>query len=255
MVDVKERTWCADEAARIEVLRRWDESCTTGAPLRAAEIARQMPGLKTRWTQAVIAAERKARRATAKADEKRTPAIKPDAPMLQMVEEPGKPKQARAESARAKAEPEPRSAARTGGRGVAVSRGAFALGLAVSIAANIGHVLIVVRPEETIVRYASMGMAALWPLLLAVAVEVVSRVAWPHSWRWWVPGYVGTIVVGLIAFTISYQHLHGLLLAFGESALTAIIGPLGLDLTIVVAGVALLAIGETRRAEVEASTA
>ncbi|THV27952.1 DUF2637 domain-containing protein [Glycomyces paridis] len=241
VIDRIDRTWEPDEAARIEVLRLYDESIAARAPRTGAEIARELKGLKPRWTQGVIRSAVSDRRRAAKADAKRTAATAE-------VPEPAKePKAARADRARPAAvvTPDPLVRAQRTGAGIAWS--AFALGLAVSIAANIGHVLIVVRPEAGLVRIASMGMSALWPLLLAVAVEVVSRVAWPHSWRWWLPGYAGTIIVGLIAFTISYQHLHGLLLAFGESALTALVGPIALDLTIVVAGVALLAIGEARK--------
>lgn len=247
--ETTERTWEPDETARAEVLRRWRASCTAGAPLRGSEIARGMPGLKPRWTQGVIAAERKAQRAEEKAAKRTPDTTAAAAPTLPLDEAPAEAQRARAESAQAKAQAAPGRAPRAGSRGAVVAWGAFALGLAVSVASNVGHVLIVIRPEEGLVRIASMGMAALWPLLLAVAVEVVSRVAWPRSWRWWVPGYIGTAIVGLIAFTISYQHLHGLLRAFGESGLTALIGPIALDLTIVVAGVALLAIGETRKAE------
>lgn len=258
MVDVKERLWSADEAARAEVLRLYDESCTANAPLRGAEIARQLPGLKARWVQGLIAKERRVRRSAAK-DAKRATAAKPDeeasAPTLPLPEDPVRPKRARAENARAKAEPEPERAPRTGSRGVVAARGFFALGLVVSIAANIGHVLIVIRPEEAIVRFGSIGMASLWPVFLAAAVEVVSRVAWPAGWRWWIPGYIGTVLVGVGAFAISYQHHHGLLLAFGESWFTALIGPIVLDVFIVVAGVALLAISKARRAEAEAAEA
>lgn len=238
MVMELERTWEPGEAARVEVLRLYDESCASGATRTAADIARELTGLKERWTQGVISREVKRRRAAAKADAKRTPAPDP-APEAEEGKRPQR--RARAESAPS---PAPKATHRRGG--ALVAWGAFALGLAVSIASNVGHVVFVVGVEEHM-RIWSMGMAALWPMLLAVAVEVVSRVAWPRSWRWWLPGYVGTAVVGLIAFTISYQHLHGLLLAFGESGLTALLGPIALDLTIVVAGVALLAIGEARK--------
>jgi hypothetical protein len=251
MVDVIERTWSPDEAARAEVLRLYDASCAAGAPRTGADIARELEGLKPRWTQKVISAETAARRKAAKADAKRVTATKADAPTLPLAEEPARPKRARAESARAKAQAEPERMARTASRGVVAARSFFALGLVVSIAANIGHVLIVIRPEEAIVRYGSIGMASLWPVFLAAAVEVVSRVAWPAGWRWWIPGYIGTVLVGVGAFAISYQHHHGLLLAFGESAFTALIGPIVLDVFIVVAGVALLAISKARRAEDE----
>lgn len=239
MVDVKERTWTPDEAARAEVLRLYDEGIEAGVPRKAADIARELDGLKTRWTQQVIAAECKARKAAAKAAAKRTPTDEASAKEETAAKRP----LSHAQSALGPETP----AART--RGAVVAWGAFALGLAVSIASNIGHVVFVVGVDDPLLRFWSMGMAALWPVLLAVAVEVVSRVAWPSSWRWWVPGYIGTAIVGLIAFTISYQHLHGLLLAMGESQVTAVIGPIALDLSIVVAGVALLAIGENKKAE------
>lgn len=239
MVDVAERTWRPDEAARAEVVRLYDESCADSAPLTAAQIARELPGLKVRWTQRVIAKRRRDAKRAAAAEE----AVEETVP----VAEEAAPELDRAQYARPDDASAPQEEEHEAGRGIVVARGVFVLGLAVSIAANIGHVVIVTRPEEVIVLWAAIGMAALWPVILAASVEVVSRVAWPAGWRWWLPGYVGTVLVGLIAFTISYQHLHGLLIAFGESLLTALIGPIGLDLTIVVAGAALLAIGKSLR--------
>lgn len=128
---------------------------------------------------------------------------------------------------------------------------AFLLGIFVSVAANIGHVWFVISPDDHAARYASMFGAALWPLLLALCVEVVSRVSYPKGWRWWLPGYLATIFVGLVAAVVSYQHMHGLLLAFGESSLTAAIGPVGVDGLLIVGGFAILAIGETRKTATE----
>lgn len=124
---------------------------------------------------------------------------------------------------------------------------AFGLGILISIAANIGHVYFVTDPADHVARIASMSMAALWPVLLAVAVEVVSRVSYPRGWRWWLPGYAATILVGVAAAIISYQHMNGLLLSFGESEVTGILGPIAVDGTLVVGGFAILAIGETRK--------
>lgn len=129
----------------------------------------------------------------------------------------------------------------------AVSWLAFGLGILISIAANVGHVHFVTDPADEIARAASMGMAALWPVLLAVAVEVVSRVAYPRGWRWWLPGYAATILVGVVAAIVSYQHMHGLLIAFGESEMTALLGPIAVDGTLIVGGFSILAIGETKK--------
>jgi hypothetical protein len=121
---------------------------------------------------------------------------------------------------------------------------AFGIGIIISVSANVGHIWFVTQPsDEALVS--AMVFAAFWPVALAVAVEVLSRVTWPAGFRW--PGLLGTILVGGVALVVSYRHMNGLLLYFGESDLSAMLGPIGVDGLLIVGGFALLAIGETKK--------
>jgi hypothetical protein len=113
---------------------------------------------------------------------------------------------------------------------------AFTLGVAASIAANVAHA----RPELG-PRLAS----AFAPVALLLTVEIMSRVPWPAG-SWWKLGrWVGTGTVALVAAVTSYRHMSALLAAYGEDQLTAIIQPACVDGLMVVASLALLALGHT----------
>lgn len=121
---------------------------------------------------------------------------------------------------------------------------AFGLGIIISVSANVGHIWFVSKPSAE-AMVSAMVFAAFWPIALAVAVEVLSRVTWPAAFRW--PGLLGTVLVGGVALVVSYRHMNGLLLYFGEAELSAALGPIGVDGLLIVGGFALLAIGETKK--------
>jgi hypothetical protein len=136
----------------------------------------------------------------------------------------------------------PANPQRRGASGVAWL--AFGLGIIISVSANVGHIWFVSKPSaEALIS--AMVFAAFWPVALAVAVEVLSRVTWPAAFRW--PGLLGTVLVGGVALVVSYRHMNGLLTYFGESTLSAALGPVGVDGLLIVGGFALLAIGETKK--------
>jgi len=137
---------------------------------------------------------------------------------------------------------EPVSPQRRGASGVAWL--AFGIGIIISVSANVGHIWFVSKPSAE-AMVSAMVFAAFWPVALAVAVEVLSRVTWPAAFRW--PGLVGTVLVGGVALVVSYRHMNSLLLYFGESELSAALGPVGVDGLLIVGGFALLAIGETKK--------
>lgn len=122
---------------------------------------------------------------------------------------------------------------------------AFGIGIVISVSANVGHIWFVTKPSDEAL-WSAMVFAAFWPVALAVAVEVLSRVTWPAGFRW--PGLLGTILVGGVALVVSYRHMNGLLHYFGEAPLSAALGPIGVDGLLIVGGFALLAIGETKKA-------
>lgn len=163
-------------------------------------------------------------------------------------------REVRQEAKRAKEEAKPRKAQKAQKavphaqrRGAsAIAWLAFGLGIILSVLANIGHIWFVSQPEDE-AMISAMIFAAFWPIGLAISVEVLSRVAWPSGLK--MPGIIGTVFVGGVALIVSYQHMQGLLLHFGESELSAALGPLGVDGLLIVGGVAILAIGETKRVD------
>lgn len=128
----------------------------------------------------------------------------------------------------------------------------FVLGIAVSVAGNVAHTYhptaaVLAAAGKTADQWkpelgAQLG-AAFFPLALLVTVEVLTRVQWPNTWGWSATRYGGAALVAGVAAVVSYLHLRGLLLAYGEDELTATIGPLSVDGLMVVAGFALLAAG------------
>lgn len=127
---------------------------------------------------------------------------------------------------------------RSGSRGgIGWARFGFWLGLGVSIAANVLHALEPGVPEAAVVG------SAIWPVLLLIAVEILSRVSWgSHRGQRWA-GLAGAAAVAIVAAIASYQHMRGLLLSWGEGAFLASIGPLAVDGLMVLAGMALMVTG------------
>lgn len=148
-----------------------------------------------------------------------------------------------------------RPAGSVNGRGWAY--GGAGLGGAVSVAANVAHSYLPPagapagwRPELGAV----LG-AVFWPVALFVAVEIFARVSWPAGKRWVALRFLGLLPVALVAAVVSYRHLSGLLTHYREDGLTAVIGPLAVDGLMVMATGALIAAGNTRRAEKQARAA
>jgi hypothetical protein len=80
-----------------------------------------------------------------------------------------------------------------------------------------------------------------WPIALFVAIEILARTAWPRAARWVVVRFLGLLPVAVVAAIVSYGHLSGLLAHYGESSLTAHLGPLAVDGLMVMASSALMA--------------
>lgn len=132
----------------------------------------------------------------------------------------------------------------------------FVVGIAVSIAANVMHAYYPTAAQlEAWRQQGGTGQwqpepgavvgAGFWPLALLLAVEVLSRVRWrPGGW-WNLARFGGTGLVAVVAAVLSYRHMAGLLLAFGEDSFSAHLGPLAVDGLMVVAGFALLSMSTT----------
>jgi hypothetical protein len=119
----------------------------------------------------------------------------------------------------------------------------FALGSLLSVAANVLAARI--APEHAPADWnpsldAQVGAAA-WPLMLIIAVEVLSRIAWPPGALWKLARYGGVGMVALVGAVISYGHIHEVLQSWGYIDFAAKVGPLGVDGLMVVCGFAMLA--------------
>ena len=117
------------------------------------------------------------------------------------------------------------------------------LGGLVSIAANVAHSY--VPPTEAAPGWrpplGDVVGAVFWPIALFVAIEILARTTWPHGARWVVVRFLGLLPVAVVAAIVSYGHLSGLLSHYGESTLTAHLGPLAVDGLMVMASSALMA--------------
>lgn len=124
--------------------------------------------------------------------------------------------------------------------GKAIAWLSFTLGIAVSIAGNIGHA-------------ASDGMkpgewagAAFWPLALMLTIEILTRVRWQPERRWTVARFAALVLVAMVAAVLSYRHLAGLMTYWGEDWTNAHLGPLAVDGLMLIAATALLSISKER---------
>jgi len=235
MVLTTPETLTPAQAMQADARDRYRESCEAHQPLTGKALA-AFYGKTARWGELRINEVEK----TANAE-------------TETVDEPDRrrfhirlPKRRKAAVPRPRRE-RPEAAQRPQRRGASgVAWLAFGIGIIISVSANVGHIWFVTKPSDEAL-WSAMVFAAFWPVALAVAVEVLSRVTWPAGFRW--PGLLGTILVGGVALVVSYRHMNGLLHYFGESALSAALGPIGVDGLLIVGGFALLAIGETRKAQ------
>lgn len=112
---------------------------------------------------------------------------------------------------------------------------AFALCTVTSVTFNALHTALLTRLPVALV------IAGVWPLTAVLAVEVLTRVPWARGRMWQLArfGGVGTVAVG--AMVISYTHTYAVLTHWGESPVTAAVGPLVIDGLMTLSGAALLA--------------
>lgn len=80
-------------------------------------------------------------------------------------------------------------------------------------------------------------MAAGWPILVLLAIEMFVSPRWSAArmfqvWRW-----TGCLAVGGMAMVVSWTHLHDLMSSRGQMSLVSVLGPLAID------GMAIMATG------------
>jgi len=131
------------------------------------------------------------------------------------------------------------------------------LGGLVSIAANVAHSYVPLAGASSGWRppIGDVVGAVFWPVALFVAIEILARTAWPRATRWVVVRFLGLLPVAVVAAIVSYGHLSGLLAHYGESALTAHLGPLAVDGLMVMASSALMATAPGRTPDTVPATA
>lgn len=121
---------------------------------------------------------------------------------------------------------------------------AFLLGAGASIAANVAHAA---ERNADGTDTGAMLFAAWAPVALLLVAEMMVRGQRPRGLLSAVE-WIGAFLVALAAAVVSYGHMRGLLLQYGESELVAVLLPLSVDGLVVVASVALAA-GRRNKAE------
>lgn len=119
------------------------------------------------------------------------------------------------------------------------SRFALGFGAVMSILGNETHTVLTPGHVGIVIRVA---LAAIWPVALFVAVEVLVRVNWRAQFIDYAGRFVMMFPVTIVAAVVSYQHLHALMELAGEDGVSALIGPVAIDGLMVGGTVALLAI-------------
>jgi hypothetical protein len=118
------------------------------------------------------------------------------------------------------------------------ARGVLALGVAASVMANVLHA----DPHPI-----SQSIAAWPPLALLITVEFILPI--PVHRRWLANiRLIGTALIAGIAAWVSYWHMVGVVLRYGESADVAYLLPLSVDGLVVVASVSLVELSGNIRA-------
>jgi hypothetical protein len=132
-------------------------------------------------------------------------------------------------------------------------------GIAVSIAANIAHSFVPPGADElarlgvTAAEYRPHGgavaLAVFWPVALLIGIEVVARTPWRQrlGWNWETVARLGLVPVAAVAAMVSYLHLSGLLLFYGEGDATSYVGPAAIDGLMILCSGALIATAGRRR--------
>jgi hypothetical protein len=132
-------------------------------------------------------------------------------------------------------------------------------GIAVSIAANIAHSFVPPGADElarlgvTAADYRPHGgavaLAVFWPVALLIGIEVVARTPWRQQlgWNWETVARLGLVPVAAVAAMVSYLHLSGLLLFYGEGDATSYVGPAAIDGLMILCSGALIATAGRRR--------
>lgn len=116
----------------------------------------------------------------------------------------------------------------------AVAYVSLLVGAGLSVAGNLADTY---RTRGADVDTLDKVMAAGWPILVLLAIEMFVSPRWSPArlfqvWRW-----VGCLAVGGMAMVVSWTHLHDLMATRGQLVAVSILGPLAID------GMAVMATG------------
>jgi hypothetical protein len=116
----------------------------------------------------------------------------------------------------------------------AVAYVSLLVGAGLSVAGNLADTY---RTRGADVDTLDKVMAAGWPILVLLAIEMFVSPRWStarmfQAWRW-----LGCLAVGGMAMVVSWTHLHDLMASRGQLYVVSVLGPLAID------GMAIMATG------------
>lgn len=116
----------------------------------------------------------------------------------------------------------------------AVAYVSLLVGAGLSVAGNLADTY---RTRGADIDNLDKVMAAGWPILVLLAIEMFVSPRWSPArmfqvWRW-----VGCLAVGGMAMVVSWTHLHDLMADRGQLFIVSVLGPLAID------GMAIMATG------------
>lgn len=111
---------------------------------------------------------------------------------------------------------------------------ALLLGAGLSVAGNVADTF---RTRGPLTDGLDIIMAAAWPILVLVTIELFVSRLWATSRGYQALRWTGCLAIGTMAMLVSWVHLHDLLATRGQLTAVAIVGPLAID------GMAIMATG------------
>jgi hypothetical protein len=116
----------------------------------------------------------------------------------------------------------------------AVAYVSLLVGAGLSVAGNLADTY---RTRGADVDGLDKVMAAGWPILVLLAIEMFVSPRWSsarmfQAWRW-----IGCLAVGGMAMVVSWTHLHDLMTSRSQLFIVSVVGPLAID------GMAIMATG------------
>lgn len=101
-------------------------------------------------------------------------------------------------------------------------------------------------PDGWTPNMVAVWTAMVWPALLFIGFEILTRVDWTRGYR--SARWLGMLPVMLVPAVISYRHMFDLLARLGEDRIICALGPLAVDGLMVMASMALMSQAAAARA-------